>query len=268
LAVKPCTKVKPIIVKTNKIKKNKYLSKSNLPNFKFAQKKFEMRDVGQCITYDCNERLPVYSVCLKGFIVFVPTLQVGSHVDAMIYAKDRIWCLKAKVLCNNYVIIEWSPANFIEEDTFIVSIEILQQGERVLLPYGASCEDECGISIELSKNVACKKDYAVLNCGEFKFKVEYKVNKCEWTMEIYKCKWTIKMANKIDYDGVVHNIPNPTKQENGATIINPDFIDYLDLLEEGAFVVTLVGDKVEIEYTGTYVVEFWSNCGILEKTCL
>jgi hypothetical protein len=76
------------------------------------------------------------------------------------------------------------------------------------------------------------------------------------------------MANKIDYDGVVHNIPNPTLQENGATIINPDFIDYLDLLEEGAFVVTLVGDKVEIEYTGTYLVEFWSNCGILEKTCL
>lgn len=220
-----------------------------------------------CDIFTCQEDKLTLNLCSDGFIVDL-TEQNEEYVDCYIKVAGRTYTQKVLV-SNNLAEVSWKPSEYLPRGEYWAEITFKDASKNPIeIVSGTDCDTYCGISVLIT--TTCEDGYKYLNekCGSaIPTPPTENPTTCSWTIEINDCTWVVKnnaMVTIIYNEKHIEIDEAPLK----SGMVNDDFLDQLDLIENDAFSVTVVDGDAEINYTGFANVDILQGCNLLTKTCL
>jgi hypothetical protein len=224
-----------------------------------------------CSEYICKENTIGINPCSLGFAVYVEE-PMDSIVYAEINVSERYFCIPSKVGCGGVAKFDWRPRLYLIDNYEDINITIKKpNGSKVEIPIGETCEPVCGITFRLSKR--CNVDYTLINpdcvltaISEWVIPLkactsDIKINNCTWILEDMICK--------VKYGNTTYSIKNePVVMVGGVPTINQLFVNELEAIEAGAFLAEIIDNELQLTYQGLRDVVFYTEDGIVTKTCI
>jgi hypothetical protein len=200
--------------------------------------------------------------CSKGFYIF---LGKSGLFNIEVTFNGNMLCFDVKSECG-LIKVDLVIAEYISSG--IIDIRVKQNNKYIEIPYGGSCEKQCGITLQLSNR--CSVHYPLLNegCAITNVKYTFKTNNCKFNFITKNCKWIADMATSLSVGNIALGLTNdPISNVAGVATINPFFVAELANISPNFSVALVAGDAV-VSYIGTDNIEFFDECKQITKTCI
>jgi len=218
-----------------------------------------------CDIFQCQEEINSLNYCSDGFIVDLSAFN-DEQVYCYIKVAGREYCQSVTVK-DNLATINWKPSEYLPKGTYQVEVTFKDSNKEKFEVVASDCQLYCGFDVWITNT--CEAGYKYLNekCGVALPIIDPIIPPiCNWVLPIKNCMWILTSNSMIT---VIYNgkqIKLNSNPKDGA-FVNDDFLDELDMIEVNAFLVSLEGEDVSIEYTGFSDVEIIVGCNKITKTC-
>ena len=218
----------------------------------------------ECDVFSCKSEVLSLNYCSDGFIVDLADYN-EEYVYVYIDVNGFKHC-KSVLVENSVAKVDWKPSEYLLRDEYYAEITFKNSAKESIEIIGEDCNSYCGLGVWILPT--CEEGYKYLNekCGVALITPQPEENPtCSWTTIYFNCNWTSKMADRIVFNGKLIKLTNQQKL-NG--VLNPAYVDELNLIDPDMFSAILVGDNVVTTYIGSADVEIYNGCEKLEKTCV